>query len=306
MGPGSTAMTDGARMTDTVLDRIVADRRQRLSEDRRATPEAVLAEQRAALPGEQVDFAQRLLTGREATPPGAQVRLIAEVKRASPSRGIFDADLDAAERASEYAAAGAAAVSVLTEPSFFHGSVADLRAVRCALADDEDRPALLRKEFIFDPYQVLEARAHGADALLLIVMMLTEPALAELLALSREEGVEALVEVHDEAELETALRAGAMVIGVNNRNLRSFEEDLSTTERLAPLVPPEAVLVAESGIRNAADARRMASAGAHALLVGEALMLSGSGVGDGDVRAKAHELMLVAPAPARLPDGAGA
>ena len=286
-------MADGTRATGTVLDRIVADRRQRLAEDRRATPEAALEERRASLPGATVDFARRLLDGRSASPAGSRLRLIAEVKRASPSHGVFDADLDAVELARAYAAAGAAAVSVLTEPTFFRGSVADLRAVRCAFGDDGDRPALLRKDFVLDRYQVLEARAHGADALLLIAMMLTEPALAEFVALTREHGMEPLVEVHDGGELESALRAGARVIGVNNRDLRSFQEDLGATERLAGLAPPGTVIVAESGIRTAADARRMAAAGAHALLVGEALVRSGADGATGGIRAKARELMLV-------------
>ena len=287
-------MTGAARTTGTVLDRIVADRRLRLAEDRRSTPEAALAERLAALPGAPVDFARRLLEGRKASPTEARLRLIAEVKRASPSRGVFAADLDAAEMARRYAAAGASAISVLTEPSFFHGGVADLHAARCALGEDEDRPALLRKDFVFDGYQVVEAQAHGADALLLIVMMLTAPALTELIDHTREHGMEPLVEVHDEAELDTALRAGARVVGVNNRDLRGFEVDLGATERLAALVPPDTVLVAESGIASAADAGRMAAAGVHALLVGEALVLSGAG-GASDVDAKARELMLVEP-----------
>ncbi len=287
---------DGARVTGTVLDRIVADRRQRLAEDRLAVPEDELRTRQEALPGAPVDFADRLTRRRRATPAGARLRLIAEIKRASPSRGVFDADLDAAKQAREYTVAGAAAISVLTEPTFFHGNIADLQAVRCALcADGEDaadRPALLRKDFIFDAYQVLEARAHGADALLLIAAMLEPAALAGLLELTREHQMEALVEVHDEAEIEAALHAGARILGVNNRDLRDFSEDLGTMERLAPLVPSETLLVAESGISSSADARRMAAACAHAVLVGEALVLSGAD-GASDVRAKAYELMLV-------------
>jgi indole-3-glycerol phosphate synthase len=188
---------------------------------------------------------------------------------------------------------------VLTEPSFFAGSIDDLRAVRVAFGDDADRPALLRKDFIFDPYQVREARANGADALLLIVMLLEPSALRDLLALTREEGMEPLVEVHDEPELQAAIEAGARVIGVNNRDLRDFREDLGTFERLATLAPSEVTLVAESAIHTAVDARRMASAGAQALLVGEALVKTG------DVEGKAHELMLVeAPASAESPAGA--
>ena len=287
---GDVRTTDGVRDTGTVLDRIVADRRLRLAEDRRATPQAALAERLAALPGTTVDFARRLTEGRAASPATTRLRLIAEVKRASPSRGVFAPDLDAAEQARRYAAAGASAISVLTEPSFFHGGVADLYAARCALGNDADRPALLRKDFVFDRYQVAEAQAHGADALLLIVMMLTAPALAEFIGHTREHGMEPLVEVHDEPELDTALRAGAHVVGINNRDLRSFDVDLGTTERLAALVPPGTVIVGESGIASAADARRMASAGVHALLVGEALVTGG------DVDAKARELMLVEPA----------
>ncbi|MSQ36175.1 MAG: indole-3-glycerol-phosphate synthase [Dehalococcoidia bacterium] len=278
------------RATGTVLDRIVADRRQRLAEDRRATPEARLAELRAALPGAGVDFVARLRHGRAAghggAPAGARLRLVAEVKRASPSKGVFDANIDAAALALRYARAGAAAVSVLTEPTFFGGSIADLRAARCAFGADAERPALLRKDFVFDAYQVAEAQAHGADALLLIVMLLEPAALRELVALARAHQLEPLVEVHDAAELEAALAAGARVVGVNNRDLRTFAEDLGTTERLAALVPPDVTLVAESAIRGPADARRMADAGAHAILVGEALVLAH------DLEADARALML--------------
>jgi indole-3-glycerol phosphate synthase len=275
------------RITGTVLDRIVADRRERLAEDRARVHEAALVDLGAALPGVQVDFAGRLRDGREASPATASLRLIGEIKRASPSKGVFDADLDATKQAVRYASAGASAVSVLTEPSFFGGSIDDLRAARLAFGDHTDRPALLRKDFIFDPYQVLEARAHGADALLLIVMLLEPSALRDLLTLTREQGLEPLVEVHDEAELRAAVDAGASVIGVNNRDLRDFREDLGTFERLAALAPPEVTLVAESAIHTAEDARRMAAAGAHALLVGEALVKTG------DVEGKARELMLI-------------
>lgn len=280
-------MTTSTRTTGTVLDRIVADRRERLAEDRRRTPESAFADLAAALPGDGVDFSTRLRAGRAASPPSARLRLIGEVKRASPSKGVFDADLDAAKQAQSYAAAGASAVSVLTEPTFFAGRIDDLRAARVAFAEDADRPALLRKDFLFDPYQVREARANGADALLLIVMMLEPAALADLIALTHSEGLTALVEVHDEAEVEAALAAGARVIGVNNRDLRDFREDLGTFERLARCVPAGKTLVAESSIHTAVDARRMADAGAHAILVGEALVTSG------DIAAKAHELMLV-------------
>ncbi|MPZ97747.1 MAG: indole-3-glycerol phosphate synthase TrpC [Dehalococcoidia bacterium] len=282
-------MTDGARLTGTVLDRIVATRRERLAEDRRLIAEADLARRIDALDARPRDFAALLRHGRAATPSEARVRLIGEVKRASPSKGVFDADLDALAQARQYADAGVAAVSVLTEPDHFRGSIEDLVRMGEAFARGPDAPALLRKDFIFDPYQVLEARAAGADSLLLIVALLEPSALADLLALTRSYGMEPLVEVHDQPEVTTALAAGARVVGVNNRDLRTFGEDLGTTERLAPLLPPEVTLVAESAIRRPLDAARMVEAGAHALLVGEALVKSG------DARAKALELMRAEP-----------
>ena len=284
----SAELPAGVRTTETVLDRIVADRRERLAEDRASRPERELEALLKGSPGTSVDFASRLRDGRAGALEGARLRLIAEIKRASPSKGVFDANLDAGEQARRYAAAGASAVSVLTEPSFFRGRIDDLTAARAAFGDDLERPALLRKDFIFDAYQVLEARAFGADALLLIAMLLTPQALGALLRLTREVGLEALVEVHEEAELASAVEAGARVLGINNRDLRTFEEDLGTFERLARLAPADAVLVAESAVRTAEDARRMADAGAHAILVGEALVLSG------DIEAKARELLLVA------------
>ena len=274
-----------ARPTGTVLDRIVADRRLRLQEDRERLDESALrALVEAAAP--PIGFADRLQRGRQASPP-SRVRLIAEIKRGSPSKGMFDADLDAVAQARAYAAAGAAAISILTEPDHFHGRIEDLEDVAAAFAGDPDRPALLRKDFIFDPYQLLQARAAGADSLLLIVMMLEPAALRDLLAQTRDLGMEALVEVHDEDELHAAVEAGAMVIGVNNRDLRTFAEDLGTFERLAALAPSGVTLVAESAIRTPEDARRMADAGAHALLVGEALVRSGT------VEDTARSLMLL-------------
>jgi indole-3-glycerol phosphate synthase len=279
-----------------VLDGIVESCRARLDEDLRTTTQSALLQQIAARTP-TVDFAARLRDGREATPDGARLRLIAEIKRASPSKGVFDATLDAAKQAAAYASAGAAAVSVLTERDHFRGSLDDLERARDAVerSDGPDRPALLRKDFIFDPHQVLAARAAGADALLLIVALLEPAALSDLLALAREHDLEALIEVHDEAEMEVAASAGARVIGINNRDLRDFSEDLGTSERLAPLAPPDTVIVAESAIRSAADARRMAEAGVHAVLVGEALVRpagGGAATGSVDIAAKAHELML--------------
>jgi indole-3-glycerol phosphate synthase len=198
---------------------------------------------------------------------GGPARIVAEVKRASPSLGAIRTGLDAVAQARAYAAAGAAAISVLTDGPGFGGSLADLAAVRAAV----DVP-LLRKDFVLDRYQLLEARAHGADAALLIVAALDEAALRRLLDGCHELGLAALVEVHDAPELDTALRAGARIVGVNNRNLATFVVDLAVSERLLPRLPDAVRGVAESGVRSAEDARRLRRAGAANLLVGEALV----------------------------------
>jgi indole-3-glycerol phosphate synthase len=224
----------------------------------------------------------RLRTALLTAADGGCLGLIAEVKRRSPSKGDIAPGLDAASQALAYEAAGADAVSVLTEPTRFGGSLEDLAAVAAAV-----RLPVLRKDFIVDACQVREAAAAGAAAVLLIVAALDDAALAELLGESRACGLDALVEVHDRAELQRAVGAGAELIGVNNRDLRSLQVDLSVTEDLAGAVrasavpadagsvaPPPAgvLLVSESGIATPADARRVAAAGARAVLVGEALM----------------------------------
>ena len=249
--------------TSTVLDRIAARTTADLSARRLERPidglEEMAARQPAAL------ALDRALRGRG-------TRVIAEVKRASPSKGPIAAGVDAAAVARDYLAAGAAAISVLTDGPFFRGSLEDMAAVAVmAHADAVPRP-VLRKDFLLDPYQVVEARAHGADAVLLIVALLGGSALAEMLAAVHGQGMQALVEVHDEAELAIAVEVGAPVIGVNNRDLRTFAVDLGTTERLAPLVPTDRVVVAESGIHGPDDVQRLAAAGASAILVGESLM----------------------------------
>jgi indole-3-glycerol phosphate synthase len=198
------------------------------------------------------------------------VALIAEVKHASPSKGVLIEDFDPARLGTTYAENGAAAISVLTDGRFFLGGLDDLTRVREAV----DVP-VLRKDFIVDPYQVYEARAAGADAILLIAAALGDAQLADLGALAHELGLAALVEVHDEGEMERAARVGAPLLGVNNRDLKTFTIDLGTTARLAALAPEGVTLVAESGVRSAEDVRRMGALGAHAVLVGEALVRSG-------------------------------
>jgi len=198
--------------------------------------------------------------------PGA-VACIAEHKRRSPSAGWIQQGSDAAEIARTYARAGAAALSVLTDEPFFGGSLDDLRAARAVAPIP-----ILRKDFMVDRYQVLEARAAGADAILIIVSALADAEITALLAAARETGVEVLVEVHDRAELDRALALGAAIVGINNRDLRTFTIDRELAIRLRALVPPDRVVVAESGIRDAADVERLRAAGVDAMLVGETLM----------------------------------
>jgi indole-3-glycerol phosphate synthase len=197
--------------------------------------------------------------------------IIAEVKQASPSAGLIRANFDALEIAREYQASGAAAISVVTEAAHFHGNLETLARLRwqCGLP-------LLRKDFVIDPYQVLEARHAGADAVLLIVALLDPPLLTALRKEVEAHNMDALVEVHDEREMERALDAGASLIGVNNRNLKTFEVSLEVSLRLAARVPKECVAVVESGIRSAADIQKLSDAGYRGFLVGEHLLRAAS------------------------------
>ena len=211
--------------------------------------------------------------------------MIAEVKKASPSAGVICKDFDPVRIAREYEAAGASCLSVLTDEKFFQGSLANLKQIR-----ESVKLPLLRKDFIIDERQILEAIEWGADAILLIVAILEDRQLADYQALASAAGLAALVEVHDEAELERALATGARLIGVNNRNLKTFEVDLGTTERLAAKVRHDVpgadrFLVAESGIHSRADVDRLRGCGACAILVGESLMRGGN------IALKARELL---------------
>jgi indole-3-glycerol phosphate synthase len=231
-----------------------------------------LAQARERLSGEALAKRVRTLAEaprgfRRALESAERPRVIAEIKRRSPSRGEIRPDFDAVACARAYATAGAAALSVLTDERYFGGSLALLTQVREAVS-----LPLLRKDFILDAYQVDEARVYGADAVLLIAAALDPSALRSLAAHAEAIGLDALVEVHDERELEAALAAGADLIGINNRNLRTFEVDLGVTERLAGKLPEGCVVVSESGIFTSRDWERLEAAGAHAFLVGEALM----------------------------------
>jgi indole-3-glycerol phosphate synthase len=197
----------------------------------------------------------------------AGVRVIAECKRRSPSRGVLRAEYDPVAIARRYAEAGAAAISVLTEPTFFDGALAHLEAVRAAVG-----VPLLRKDFVVDDYQLVEARAAGADAVLLIVAGLDDETLGCLSRGARALGLDVLVEVHDEAELDRAMAAGADLIGVNNRNLRTLAVDVDASLRLAARIPAGAIAVAESGLRTGVDVRRLQAVGYRAFLIGERFM----------------------------------
>ncbi|MSP16129.1 MAG: indole-3-glycerol phosphate synthase TrpC [Myxococcales bacterium] len=243
-----------------ILGDILAAKREEVAASRARVSLRALAEAAREAPPPR-SLAKALYRG--SGPP----RAIAEVKRASPSAGPIRPGADAAAIAREYASAGAAAVSVLTDARFFGGSLHDLAAVRAAVTV----PAL-RKDFLVDDYQLVEARAAGADAVLLIVAALEGAQLAELLAAATALGMDALVEVHDAGEAELALTAGARIVGVNHRDLRTFTIDRGLTARLRSLIPPDVLLVAESGLRDAADVHALAAAGADAFLVGETLM----------------------------------
>jgi indole-3-glycerol phosphate synthase len=243
-----------------VLDQIVAARRRSVEAARRDAD--LRAMERAAAEHTPRGF-------RRALEKHSQhgIAVIAELKKASPSRGLIRADFPVAELAAELEQAGAAALSVLTEEQHFQGSLANLRAASAAV-----RISCLRKDFIVDTFQVLEARANRADAILLIVASLTDSELRELHAAAHEHQLDVLCEVHDRAELGRALAAGCEIIGINNRDLRTFNVDLNTALRLASEVPEGKVKVAESGIHTAGDVERLRAAGFHAMLVGESLM----------------------------------
>lgn len=245
-----------------VLDRIVEAKAGRLGEAKRCVPIELLAPEAlaiAALPrGRSLAAALRR--------PG-RLNIIAEIKQRSPSKGIIREDFDPVRIAGGYASGGAAALSVLCEEDFFGGSLEHLEAIRRRV----ELP-LLRKDFIFDEYQLYESVLAGADAILLIVAILEEELLAKLIGLANELGLDALVEVHSRDEMERAGRAGALIIGVNNRDLTTFTIDLDTSIQLASLAPEGAILVSESGINTGSDIRRLRSAGFSAFLVGEHLM----------------------------------
>jgi indole-3-glycerol phosphate synthase len=258
-------------MIRTILDKILRDKRREVEQMKRKVSLPAL-KKRIALSKPPLDFAAALR--------GDGMKLIAEVKKASPSRGLLCRDFDPVRLAQTYAGSGAAAISVLTEVSYFQGSLDHLAAIREAVSIP-----LLRKDFIFDEYQVYESSAYGADALLLITAILSPEQLGDMLALSRSLGLDCLVEVHNEAELTTALLAGAEIIGINNRDLSTFAVDTNTTRRLRPLIPRDNIVVSESGIKNSQDMKKMKECKVNAVLVGEALVTAD------DIPSRIRELM---------------
>ena len=259
-------------MAKTILDRIVAYKRGFLAECMARTPRDEMMRLAESAPPVPSLFDGLMDAG--------DIAIMAEVKKASPSKGVIRADFDAVGIAKIYAENGAAALSVLTDEKFFGGSAGDLTCIASVV----DRP-ILRKDFTIDPYQICEARALGASAVLLIVAILTPDELSAFLATSRALGLDALVEVHDREELTIALDAGAAMIGINNRNLKTFETSLDTTYALIPHIPKGILKISESGIDTREDVAALKDAGADAVLVGESLMRAS------DIGGKLRELL---------------
>jgi len=258
-------------MIATILEKIVSEKRQDVAQIKRTLPLTALHE-RIDRRERPIDFTSALR--------GDRIRIIAEVKKASPSKGVLCPDFDPVALARTYAQAGATAVSVLTEVNHFQGKLEYLEAIR-----HEVNIPLLRKDFIFDEYQVYESAAFGADAILLIVSILEREELERLLGIGRDLGLACLVEVHDESEVRRAIGAGAEIIGINNRDLATFNVDINTTLRLRPFVPEGKIVVSESGIHNREDIKILKECGVNAVLVGEALVTSG------DIPAKMEALL---------------
>jgi indole-3-glycerol phosphate synthase len=259
-----------------ILKTIVARKRAEVAAARAAMPLVALKRRVADLEEPPRGFGRALRTCVES----GWTTVIAEVKKGSPSRGVIRADFDPIGIAEIYASHGAACLSVLTDEQFFLGHLRYLGLIR-----EQVRLPLLRKDFLYDRYQLWEAREAGADAVLLIAAMLEPPQLADLVAEAGEIGLDVLLEIHDGAELEMALQVPVELIGINNRDLRSFHTDLAITERLAPRIPADRLIVAESGIVSRADVRRLQNVGASVFLIGESLMRSP------DIGAKLDELL---------------
>jgi len=254
-----------------MLNKIIAQKREEI-EQRKKVVTITYLQQRIARQKPALDLALAI--------KGDHIRLIAEVKQASPSRGMLSPNFNPIELARTYAEGGAAAISVLTEANYFMGSIEHLAEIKEVVG-----LPLLRKDFIFDLYQVYESRAYGADALLLIAFILSQEQLKELVSLSHNLGLRCLVEVHNEEEVGRAVLSEAEIIGINNRDLTTFTVDITTTHRLRPLIPQERIVVSESGIKTKRDIEKLEKWGVDAVLVGEALVTTR------DVQTKMKELL---------------
>ena len=265
----------GVSGTESVLDKIVAEKRDGVEQRKRQEPTAAL-EARFSNFDSQWSLTQAIMSPRGNAPVEAAVQVIAEIKQASPSKGMLAPGLDHKAVAQAYATGGAAGISVLTEENYFLGSLEWMRDVRELLSEpgQSDRPSILRKDFLVEPYELTQARAYGADNVLLIVALLELHLLRDLITQALALDLDPLVEVHNENEAERAVQAGARLIGVNNRDLHTFGVDLGVTERIRPLLPADAIVVGESGVRNRGDVERLSGAGVRAVLVGEAFMTS--------------------------------
>ena len=244
-----------------ILTRIVEAKRQRLEKTRMRVPEAVVKHFAVKAPAPP-SLAESLQNSKK-------VRVIAEVKKASPSKGVFRADFSPMDLVTAYSEAGASAISVVTEEDFFQGNLGWIAEIR-----ERSSLPVLRKDFVFDSYQIYETRNAKASAILLIVAMLQPEELRSFISLATEIGLDAVVEVHDETELREALDGGARIIGVNNRNLKTFEVDVQISQRLGKLIPDDRIFIVESGIRNRHDIDSFLEAGADAFLIGETLIVS--------------------------------
>lgn len=245
----------------TILDEIVAQKRKRLAIEKQELPLFDIQERLKDMDDVVRNFSSALR--------GPHVRIIAEIKRASPSEGTLREIFDPRSLAQDYAGGGAAAISVLTEEDYFEGDLLYLKRARSYMA-----LPVMRKDFLVEPYQIYQARLFRADAVLLIATILDDDDLRLLLDLTHQLGMEALVETHDEYDIVRALYCGANIIGINNRNLKTMEISLAQTERLAKMIPPDKILVSESGIHSKADIERLAEAGVDAVLIGTMLMKS--------------------------------
>lgn len=242
-----------------ILDEIIRNKKVEVEAAKRSYPLELISSQIERV-GRPKDFF-------EAINPYGKIKVIAEIKRASPSKGILREDFDPVDIAKSYSKGGASAISVLTDKKFFKGDLTYLRDVKNTV-----QVPLLRKDFVIDPYQLYEARLYGADAILLIAAVLDKKSLTELLNLTHHLGMNAIVEVHNEEELESALVAGGRVIGINNRNLKTFDVSLEVSRRLAKLVPKGKIVISESGIGSGEDVKRLKDNGIYVFLIGEAFM----------------------------------